>query len=145
MDTAQLKKYVEVRHHAQHLKSEAESARKRADEMETSLLEQMEQEGVSSVKLDGLGTVSMHRIVWCSAIDADPDDPDTGKDVKRTVAALREFGGDDLVDMIYGMKLSTQSLSGFVRDLEKEGEIPDIIRENVKISPKVSLRVTVSG
>ena len=84
------------------------------------------------------GTVYIHVQKWAGV-----DRGDDGKDPDavawpRAIAALQSAGLDDFVQE----RFNTQSLSAFVRELDKnDEELPDEFKGAIKVTEKVSLRV----
>lgn len=116
----------------------AESARKKAieeslenskrllAEMEQSILDQFSESGVNSVKVDGT-TIYMQKNTWASARDGNQD---------AVCSALRSMGYESLVKTA----VNAQALSSLIRDFEREGGIPDDLRQVINVTEKFSIR-----
>jgi hypothetical protein len=126
-----MKEYVELSKARADLETELEALRKRSEEIEPVLLEQMSADGMQRVNAHGR-TVYVHRQLWAKARG----------DKSAVVEALRGCG---LPQYVTPESFNTNSLSAYVREIEQgEGELPTALKDVLELTEKYSLRVRAS-
>jgi len=108
MNTDELKRFVALEERRKQLEAEVETIKAESSELEVRLLPQFEQSGTERIAIDGR-TVYVERKLWAKAKDGDK--PSVCKALKRC-----RLG--DYVEETF----NTNSLSAFVRELDREGK-----------------------
>ena len=109
MDIDRLREYVRLKRRQKELDAELKALGQEIDQMQETLLETFAQDGVTSMTVDG-STVYLHRQLWAGAAEGITRD--------QMCEGLRETGLGHFVHEAF----NTQTLSSWVRDLEREGE-----------------------
>lgn len=114
VDTALLRSYVELRQRQKERTAQADAIKAEANEVEKELLEQFGNEGTDSMRItmpDGSKrTVYLHRQLWARV--------EEGVDRAAICHAFQEIGLDQFVSESF----NSQTVSSWMRDLEREGE-----------------------
>lgn len=127
MNTEELKRFVALEERRRQLETEVDSIKAEAAELEGRLLPQFEQSGMERVAIDGR-TVYVERKLWAKAKDGDK--PSVCKALKRC-----RLG--DYVEETY----NTNSLSAYVRELDREGrQMPPSLVAVLEVSEVFKLR-----
>ena len=108
MNTDELKRFVALEERRKQLEAEVETIKAESSELEVRLLPQFEQSGTERIAIDGR-TVYVERKLWAKAKDGDK--PSVCKALKRC-----RLG--DYVEETF----NTNSLSAYVRELDREGK-----------------------
>lgn len=116
--------YVNLDKERRALENELKHVKAKLNTAEETLLTFMEQSGMQSAKIDGI-TVYLHRQWWASATDVQAilDNRDSAFLVKETV--------------------NGNSLSSWVRELDKDGEGQPVLPDDLKTAIKVTERFAV--
>jgi len=127
MNTDELKRFVALEERRRKLEAEIDTVKAEAAELEELLLPQFEQSGMERVAIDGR-TVYVERKLWAKAKDGD----------KASVCkALKRCRLGDYVEETF----NTNSLSAYVRELDREGRpLPPSLREVLEVSEVFKLR-----
>jgi hypothetical protein len=127
MNTDELKRFVALEERRRQLEAEIDAIKAEAAQLEESLLPQFEQTGLEKVSIDGR-TVYIERKLWAKAKDGD----------KAAVCkALKRAHLGDYVEETF----NTNSLSAYVRELDREGRpLPPSLREVLEVSEVFKLR-----
>jgi hypothetical protein len=127
MNTDELKRFVALEERRRQLEAEIDTLKAEAAELEMSLLPQFEQGGLERVSIDGR-TVYIERKLWAKAKEGD----------KAAVCkALKRAHLGDYVEETF----NTNSLSAYVRELDREGRpLPPSLREVLEVSEVFKLR-----
>jgi hypothetical protein len=107
MNTGQLKRFVALEARRKELEQEIDTIKAEAAELEQSLMPEFEQEGVDRISVDGR-TVYVERKLWAKAKNGDK---------QAVCTALKRARLGDFVQLSY----NSNSLSGFIRELDREG------------------------
>lgn len=139
MNLEMLKEYAEAKVKIRELESEAEFLKTRCSEMLESLLEQFSQDGVQSVKLDGIGTVYLRSQLWAG----DAIDEETGKpNHEATIWALAEYPE---TSVFVRPAYNTNTLSAWIRELPRDELgtpiLPEQLKGKVRVTEKFDIRV----
>lgn len=127
MNTEELKRFVALEERRRQLETEVDSIKAEAAELEGRLLPQFEQSGMERVAIDGR-TVYVERKLWAKAKDGDK--PSVCKALKRC-----RLG--DYVEETF----NTNSLSAYVRELDREGrQMPPSLVAVLDVSEVFKLR-----
>lgn len=127
MNTEELKRFVALEERRRQLETEVDSIKAEAAELEGLLLPQFEQSGMERVAIDGR-TVYVERKLWAKAKDGDK--PSVCKALKRC-----RLG--DYVEETF----NTNSLSAYVRELDREGrQMPPSLIAVLEVSEVFKLR-----
>jgi len=127
MNTDELKRFVALEERRKQLEAEVDSIKAEAAELEGLLLPQFEQSGMERVAIDGR-TVYVERKLWAKAKDGDK--PSVCKALKRC-----RLG--DYVEETF----NTNSLSAYVRELDREGrQMPPSLVAVLDVSEVFKLR-----
>ena len=127
MNTEELKRFVALEERRKQLEAEVDSIKAEAAELEGLLLPQFEQSGMERVSIDGR-TVYVERKLWAKAKDGDK--PSVCKALKRC-----RLG--DYVEETF----NTNSLSAYVRELDREGrQMPPSLVAVLEVSEVFKLR-----
>lgn len=133
MDIEKLRDYVRLRRREAELKAQMESIKKEADDLQHELLEQFGQDGVSSMTVDGM-TVYLHRQLWAGAVEGVPKD--------TVVEVLKSVGLGHFVTESFNV----QTLSSYVRDLEREEEeLPEELADVIAVREVYGIRTRRAG
>ena len=108
MNTDEMKRFVALEEQRHQLEAEIDTIKAEAAELEGRLLPQFEQSGTERIAIDGR-TVYVERKLWAKAKDGDK--PSVCKALKRC-----RLG--DYVEETF----NTNSLSAYVRELDREGK-----------------------
>ena len=128
MDTTKLKTLISLDQQRKDLEEDIEVIKKRRAELETEILDDMAESGISSLKIDGK-TVYLKRELWCSPRDGDR---------YKAVGYLKKAG----MDFYLEEKFSAHSLSAYVREQDKAGEpLPAGFDDAFKVSETFKVRV----
>lgn len=117
--------YVNLDKERRALENELKQVKADLNAAEETLLRHMEETGMQSTKIDGI-TVYLHRQLWASALDIQAilENRDSAFLVKETV--------------------NGNSLSSWVRELDKDDEgqpvLPEDLKEAIKVSEKFAVR-----
>lgn len=111
MDMEKVREYAQKKVRARELESEAESLKRECRNLMPELMEQFTQEGVSNVRIDGVGTVFIAGQIWAGAYK----DENGLTDYDRTCDALERAG----LGMYVKRQFNTNTLSAFVRELPR--------------------------
>jgi hypothetical protein len=127
MNTDELKRFVALEERRRALEAEIEAVKAEAAELEALLLPQFEQSGLERVAIDGR-TVYVERKLWAKAKDGD----------KAAVCkALKRCRLGDYVEETF----NTNSLSAYVRELDREGRpLPPSLATVLDVSEVFRLR-----
>lgn len=88
--------------------------------------------GLSSIKIEGVGTVTWQEKKWASA-----------PDVEALAYAIEALENDDRFDNIVKLSANAQTLTARVKEFEdNDWEIPASIAPLIKITPKSQPRLT---
>lgn len=113
MDMEKVRTYIRLRRQQRQREAEASAVKEEADLIEQELLEEFARDSVQNMNVDGT-TVYLHRQLWCRVED--------GVEKDQVIEGLREAGLGHFVTETF----STQTISSWMRDLEREGEdLPD--------------------
>jgi hypothetical protein len=131
-----IKKWLELTAKRKELEAQAEALKDEANALEENIIANLADNCIDSIKVDGR-TVYTKRELWASAADGD---------TARTCEVLKANGFDDYVKETF----STQSLSSYVRELDKsfEGDrpdnpvelLPEVLRPVIKVTEKYRLQ-----
>jgi len=121
MNTEELKRFVALEEQRHQLEAEIDTIKAEAAELEGRLLPQFEQSGTERIAIDGR-TVYVERKLWAKAKDGDK--PSVCKALKRC-----RLG--DYVEETF----NTNSLSAYVRELDREGK---------QLSPALAMVLDIS-
>ena len=131
MNISHLQRFAELAESKRALETSLEKVKEELSQLETGLLQEFEEDGVPSVKLnrpDGTMTIYLHRQLWAGAIEGD---------YPRACRALVNAGLEELVQT----RFNTNQVSAAIREMTKKGEpIPTMLSENLSIAEKFSLR-----
>ena len=120
--------YVRLRRRQAELSSESDTIKEEADGIEQELLEEFATDGVQSMNVDGV-TVYLNRQLWAGL--------EEGVSKSDAMEALRRAGLDHFISEAY----NTSTLSGWLRDLEREDEqLPPELEGVIKSTERYSLR-----
>lgn len=138
MDMDLARDFVRANQEAKEHEKIAKTYRAERELLGEMLLEQMAQDGVSKVTVDG-ATIYIHTQLWANAAI---EEGSGLRNFGQACEALIECGFPELVET----KFSTQRVSSLIRELdETEGGIPDRLRETLDITEKMSCRVRSGG
>jgi hypothetical protein len=122
-----VKRYVELADRKKRLQEELDAVSAEARPLEKEIIQEFEQTGVHSVKVDG-ATVFLYRQLWAKAKEGNYD---------RACEALAGAGLGSFVER----RFNTHSISAYVREQEACGQdIPASIRDALEISETYSVR-----
>lgn len=113
-------------------KKEMDKAIKERGEMEPRILDIIEEIGQSNVKVGG-ATVYLHRQLWGNA----RQDHLGNRDYETATKALIMAGVPEMVQT----RFNVMQVSAYIRELDKNDEIPIVLREGLQIDEKISARV----
>jgi hypothetical protein len=127
MNTEELKRFIALDDRRRQLEAEIDSVKAEVAELEQLLLPEFERNGVERVSIDGK-TIYLERKLWAKAKDGD----------KAAVCkALKRCRLGDYVEETF----NTNSLSAYVRELDREGrDLPPSLREVLEVSEVFKLR-----
>ena len=108
MNTDELKRFVALEEQRRQLEAEVDTIKAEAAELEGRLLPQFEQSGTERIAIDGR-TVYVERKLWAKAKDGDKP---------AVCKALKRCRLGDYVEETF----NTNSLSAYVRELDREGK-----------------------
>ena len=108
MNSEQLKRFVALEERRKQLEDEVDGIKAEAAELESALMPQFEQAGIERVSIDGR-TVYIERKLWAKAKDGDKP---------AVCKALKRCRLGDYVEETF----NTNSLSAYVRELDREGK-----------------------
>jgi hypothetical protein len=127
MNTEELKRFVALEERRRQLETEIDSIKAEAAELEERLLPQFEQTGMERVSIDGR-TVYVERKLWAKAKDGDKP---------AVCKALKRCHLGDYVEETF----NTNSLSAYVRELDREGRsLPPSLAAVLDVSEVFKLR-----
>lgn len=109
MDTQRVAEYVRLRTLQKEAEATAEDYKSQADALQDILLEQFAEEGVQKVSVNGV-TTYLRRDLWAKV--------EEGASREQVVEGLKACGMGQFVSETY----NTQTVSAWLRDLEREGE-----------------------
>ncbi len=128
MDMDRIREYIRLRRTQREREAESAAVKEEADAIEQVLLEEFAVDGVQNMNVDGT-TVYLQRMLWAQVDNA----YDSGQVIER----LRDAGLDHFVREGY----STQTLSSWLRDLEREEEpLPQALDGVIRPYERFSLR-----
>jgi len=131
MNTEELKRFVALEQRRRQLEAEVDQIKAEAAELEQRLLPQFEQSGMERVLIDGL-TVYIERKLWAKARDGDKP---------AVCSALKRCNLGDYVEETF----NTNSLSAYVRELDREGRhLPPTLASVLDVSEVFKLRTRSS-
>ncbi|MFO1163533.1 MAG: hypothetical protein U1E60_32185 [Reyranellaceae bacterium] len=123
-----VKRMIRFRKEREAAEAKAAKAKAQMDALEPSVLEWFQQQGIGSIKVDGV-TVHIRRELWASV-------GDQGLDFLRD--ALDVAGIDSTT--IISERANTQTLSALVREFDKAGNpLPNSLAAAVNVSEKFKL------
>jgi hypothetical protein len=126
MNTDELKRFVALEERRRQLEAEIDTIKAEATELEERLLPQFEQSGMERVSIDGR-TVYVERKLWAKAKDGD----------KPAVCKALNCRLGDYVEETF----NTNSLSAYVRELDREGRtLPPSLAAVLDVSEVFKLR-----
>lgn len=132
INSQKLEQFIQLNEQKKQLEAELEKVKDTIAELQTILLDQFGDNGMSKISLNG-STVFLKRQLWASAKDGD---------YKRACQALIDSGLDHLVNT----RFDTNSLSSFVREQDELGiELPTLLKDTIKVTEKFSLQVRKSS
>lgn len=144
MDTKKIKEFVKLNQRKKDLESEAKSVGAEMRKLETELLEQFAEDGVSNINLDGV-TVYTHSQLWAGAKDGD---------YERACEALREEGLGDYVQERFNANSISAWVREYVRELQEEKPdldtedastwLPGRLKDTISVAEKFGLRMRKS-
>lgn len=105
MNKDKLARFVELQKEKRELDDALKNVKRQLDELEPLLLEQMTEEGIQSVKVNGL-TLYLKRQLWAGAADGNYD------------AACDALIAEGLAEFVQ-RRFNTNTVSAYVRELEK--------------------------
>jgi hypothetical protein len=108
VNSEQLKRFVALEERRKQLEDEVDGIKAEAAELESALMPQFEQAGIERVSIDGR-TVYIERKLWAKAKDGDKP---------AVCKALKRCRLGDYVEETF----NTNSLSAYVRELDREGK-----------------------
>ena len=136
LDTALVRKYAELTAKKRQLKSQMDEVDSDLVALQETILDQMAQNGVPSLKVDtdeGRFTVFTRRELWAGALEGD---------YERACVALKMAGMGDLVEE----RFNTQRLSAVVREMDATGTpLPESFVGAIKVSEVFKLSVRKAG
>lgn len=109
MDTGQVAEYVRLRSLQKAAEAEAEAYKNQADQLQETLLEQFAEEGIQKITVDGT-TTYLRRELWARV--------EPGATREQVVEGLKACGMGQFVHEAF----NTQTVSAWLRDLEREGQ-----------------------
>ncbi len=123
---ALLQEFVNMDKQKRELDTDLKQIKKRLEELEPVLLDQLAQAGIQNMKIDGV-TVYILRQLWAQALASN----------EEICEALRAAGLQDYVKEGY----NSQSISAYFRELEKQDEpLPSELAGKIGTTEKFSLR-----
>ncbi len=127
MNTEELKRFIALDDRRRQLETEIDKVKAEVAELEQLLLPAFERDGVERVSIDGK-TVYLERKLWAKAKDGD----------KAAVCkALKRTHLGDYVEETF----NTNSLSAYVRELDREGRpLPPSLGEVLEVSEVFKLK-----
>lgn len=141
MDAGKLRQFLAMHEKKRALEAELETVKEQMAVLEAELLQQFEQEGVSSMKVNGK-TVYLDQKKWAGVAP--------GASREAAIQAIKEAG----LDMYVKEDFSTQSLSAYVRELLAQAPLeiqmdksrwhevlPPTFEGVISVTERVSLRV----
>ncbi len=127
MNTEELRRFVALEERRRQLEAEIETVKAQTSELEQALLPQFEQSGMERVSIDGR-TVYIERKLWAKAKDGDKP---------AVCKALKRCRLGDYVEETF----NTNSLSAYVRELDREGRpLPPSLATVLDVSEVFKLR-----
>lgn len=127
MNTDELKRFVSLEERRRQLEAEIDTIKAEASELEGRLLPQFEQAGMERVSIDGR-TVYIERKLWAKAKEGDKP---------AVCKALKRCRLGDYVEETF----NTNSLSAYVRELDREGrKMPPSLAAVLEVSEVFKLR-----
>ena len=122
------------------LTKELKNVSKSIKEVEEVLLDQFSASPINKISLFGK-TLSVKRMLW-AGIHKQHEDEDTKITYERACNMLKKMGLEDFV----GERFMPQTLSGYVRELDKEGfPVPEQWEGIIKVAEKFTISVVNSG
>lgn len=135
LETAQLKKFVELRNRHKELKAELDAIENEIDLIESPLIEHMVAEGVPRLSI-GSHTIYVRTDTWAGVDRKDGEATDDA--YERANSALVASGHESLIKS----RFLPQSLTAVVREMRNSGEeFPAEWQGAIRITDKKSLRV----
>ena len=127
MNTDELKRFVALEERRRQLEAEIDTIKAEVAELEQRLLPQFEQGGLQRVSIDGR-TVYVERRIWAKARDGNKS---------AVCRALKRCHLGDYVEETF----NTNSLSAYVRELERDGRpMPPSLAKVLEVSEVFRLR-----
>ena len=109
MNTENLRRYVHLKDQISKVDTDLSELKKQAGELEQELLDELSDDGINKITVDGR-TVYMRRELWARK--------EQGVEGYEVAQAVMKAGLDEYVQP----KVNMQSLSAFVRDLDRAEE-----------------------
>jgi hypothetical protein len=129
IDSDLLSEFVDITLEKRAIEKRKRELNQRQRELQESILQQFEEnEQLDAVQIKGY-KVSPRRELWASAIDGD---------FERACDALRDSGHPEYIQT----RFDSRSVSALIREYDAEGEIPQELLDNLKISETFKLSVT---
>lgn len=130
MNKQTLEAFLQANDDVATVKEELAKLVEQRDDLERQLLSEFEEDGISSVKVNGR-TVYLHRQMWARPIDGAAGRP-------AVVRACRDLG---LVEFVKE-DINVNQISGYVREQEKLGnELPKELADTLTITEDFGVRV----
>jgi len=130
-DVRTVKRYAELVKRKRKLDAEVKKIKKQLADLEEPVLGYFGDQCIEQQRFDGV-TLSVRRELWAGH----------NGDVDAACQALVEAGYGDLV----GRRFNTSQLSAVVREWDRAGEeIPDGLREHIKVSEVFKISARVNG
>lgn len=128
MDVSDVQEYVRLRRRQKELDAELDGVRREADQLEQALLESFSLEGLDRMTVDST-TVYLHRQLWAKAADTTTR--------QNLLESLKSVGLGHFVHET----VNFQTLSSYVRDLDREGEpVPEGLQDDLDVAEVYRLR-----
>lgn len=129
MDVDRLRKYVMHRRRQRELEAELAEVKDEANALEQYLLEDFAEAGIDRMTIEGQ-TIYLHRQLWAQV--------PAGVEKAEVIEAMKDAGVDHFVREDF----NTQTVSAWLRELEREGEeVPTELEGLLESSERYSLRV----
>ena len=130
LDTEEVKRYARYYLAMQKCDAKAKEMRKKLDEWQSSIIDQMDTAEVDKVSLKGGITLSIQNQLWEKVIALGPDG---NADKKKVVMALREAG---LHELVTEEGFHHMALAGYLRELDRsEKPLPESFKDVIIKNP----------
>ena len=140
IDLEKAEELIKLKEIKTRLTKELKGVSKTIQEVESVLLEQFSASPISKISLFGK-TLSVKRMLW-AGIDKQHDDEESSIAYERACTMLKKMGLEEFV----GERFMPQTLSGYVRELDKEGfPVPEQWEGIIKVAEKFTISVVNSG